>query len=353
MPLLSVVVPVYQVEGYLKQCLDSILEQGPDDLEVVVVDDCSPDGSGKIIDEYAARDTRVLAVHLTENVGLGRARNVGFAQSSGDYVWFVDSDDWLADGAIEAAAERLIAERDAGRELDMLVVDFARYYEKDGRTRRSGVARALARTPGPEVFTAVERPSIIGVLHVAWSRIVRRRFLIDNELHFYPGLYEDVSWTYPALLAAQRIAFLDQVCMYYRQREGAITRTGGGQHLEMIDHWERVLAPLPADHPLREVLFDQSMRHCLSVMGSDTRVPDGRLRHEFFLRLTAYYQRFAPAGWAPSGGRVQEIKIWLVAKRLYPVYASLRMAYKARQRLRPDTGRVATPVSRDNVGPAV
>jgi CDP-glycerol glycerophosphotransferase len=345
-PLLSVVVPVYRVEDYLRQCLDSILDQGRDDLEVIVVDDCSPDGSGKIVDEYAARDSRVRAVHLTKNVGLGLARNAGFAQATGDYVWFVDSDDWLAEGAIAAVANRLTAERGAGRELDMLVVDFAHYYEKEERSRRSAAARVPARVPGPEVFTAIERPSVIGLLHVAWNRVVRRQFLIDHELHFHPGLYEDVSWTYPALIAAQRIAFLDRVCVYYRQREGAITKTGGERHLEMIHHWERVLEPLPADHPLRTPLFEQSMRHCLVVVGNDTRVPNRRLRREFFFRLAAYYRRFAPPGWAPSGGRAQRIRTWLVAKRLYPVYASLRMASRAKRWLRPGADRVVTSVSR-------
>ena len=96
--LLSVVVPVYKVQGYLRQCLDSLLEQPFTDFEVVAVDDCSPDGSGDILAEYAARDPRIKVLTLEQNVGLGRARNAGLDVAVGEYVWFLDSDDWLAPG---------------------------------------------------------------------------------------------------------------------------------------------------------------------------------------------------------------------------------------------------------------
>jgi len=330
-PLLSVVVPVYRVEAYLRQCLDSILKQAPGEFELIVVDDCSPDRSGDIADEYAARDGRVRVLHLLENVGLGRARNAGLDVATGDFVWFVDSDDWLAEGAIDAVIQRLDAD------LDMLIVDFARYAEATGVSRRSAMARALARSPGLEVFTAVERPSVLGLLHVAWNRVVRRQFLLAEGLRFHPGLYEDVSWTYPAVIAARRIAFLDRVCVYYRLREGAITSTGGARHLAMIHHWELVLAPLPPDHPLRTVLFEQSMRQGIAVLGNDARIPDGRLRREFFYRLQVFHRRYAPPGWTPKGSRVHQIKAWLVAKGHYSVYAAMRMGYKAARR-NPPTG---------------
>src|SRR5262245_49674910 len=107
MPLLSVIIPVYAVQGYLRECLDSILTQSHTALELVAVDDRSPDHCAEILDEYAAGDARVRAIHLDHNVGLGPARNLGLDRATGDYVWFVDSDDWLAPGALRAVAARL------------------------------------------------------------------------------------------------------------------------------------------------------------------------------------------------------------------------------------------------------
>lgn len=132
-PRLSVVVPVYRVEAYLAVCLDSILAGAGADVEVLAVDDGSPDRSGQIADEYARRDPRVRVVRLPRNVGLGQARNAGIDHATGDYLWFVDSDDWLPAGAVPAVLERLSATRP-----DVLIVDHAEVYEgEDGTLGRS------------------------------------------------------------------------------------------------------------------------------------------------------------------------------------------------------------------------
>src|SRR5215212_8935834 len=92
-PRFSIVVPCYNVRAWLRPCLDSILGQSFGDLEIIGVDDASPDDSGNILDEYAAADSRVRVVHLSENVGLGLARNAGLKECRGEYVLFLDSDD--------------------------------------------------------------------------------------------------------------------------------------------------------------------------------------------------------------------------------------------------------------------
>ncbi|MFI6662574.1 glycosyltransferase family 2 protein [Streptomyces sp. NPDC050523] len=95
--LISLVLPVYGVEEFLRPCLDAILAQSLTRFEVIAVDDASPDGRPQILDEYALRDARVRVLHLATNGGLGQARNTGFEKARGAYVWFADSDDWIAD----------------------------------------------------------------------------------------------------------------------------------------------------------------------------------------------------------------------------------------------------------------
>jgi glycosyltransferase involved in cell wall biosynthesis len=107
LPRFSVIVPAYKVQAYLHECLESVLGQSYPDLELIAVNDCSPDACGAIIDEFAARDARVRPVHLTENVGLGRARNAGLEHATGDYLIFLDSDDSLTPDALRAIADRL------------------------------------------------------------------------------------------------------------------------------------------------------------------------------------------------------------------------------------------------------
>ena len=119
-----------------------VLGQPETDIEVIAVDDCSPDASGEIIDEYAARDQRVRSVRLSENVGLGPARNIGLDRAVGEYVWFLDGDDWLAPECLTEVAERLRATRP-----DVLLVDHVRTHWNDTATR-SAMAEVFPESPG-------------------------------------------------------------------------------------------------------------------------------------------------------------------------------------------------------------
>ncbi|WP_345598329.1 glycosyltransferase family 2 protein, partial [Streptomyces marokkonensis] len=123
-PKISVVVPVYKVQGYLRACLDSILSQSFDNFEVIAINDFSPDACGRILDEYSAADDRVVPVHLTENQGIGKARDTGALKARGEYILFLDSDDTLAEGALQAMADRLQETGDP----DILLLNHVRTY---------------------------------------------------------------------------------------------------------------------------------------------------------------------------------------------------------------------------------
>ncbi|MEQ4301652.1 CDP-glycerol:glycerophosphate glycerophosphotransferase [Plantactinospora sp. B6F1] len=328
MALISFVVPVYRVQGYLRECLDSILGQPVRDVEAVVVDDCSPDSCGEIIAEYAARDDRVRVVSLDRNVGLGEARNIGLDRATGEYVWFLDSDDWLADGCLPAVAERL-----RRVEPEVLVVDHVRAYW-DHRTLGSGLDRTVPDS-GDEVFAVRDRPEVLGVLHTAWNKVVRRRFLVEVDLRFGPGWYEDVSFGYPVLLAADRISVLDQVCVNYRQRRsGAITRTRDDRHFEVFPHWHRVFELMarwgPAYDDLRPLIFERMVWHYLIVLGNGRRLSP-RLRRNFFDQVVADYRRWLPPGGYRMPGGIDGLKHRLVAGGHWRTYAVLRALHHSRR----------------------
>ncbi|MGW0503132.1 bifunctional glycosyltransferase/CDP-glycerol:glycerophosphate glycerophosphotransferase [Micromonospora sp. NPDC003241] len=346
MTLISFVVPAFRVQGYLRECLDSILGQPIADIEVIGIDDCSPDAVGDILDEYAARDDRVRAVRLEGNVGLGPARNVGLDLAVGEYVWFVDGDDWLAPGCLVEVAARLRETRP-----DVLLVDHVRTYWDD-RASASAMAEVFPEPPGPETFRLAERPETLELLHTAWNRLLRRQFLVDAELRFAPGWYEDVSFSYPALLAADRIGVLDVVCVNYRQRRaGAITKTQGERHFEVFRQWHRVFRELDrfGAEELRSAVFARMMWHYLTVLGTDERIPE-ELRPTFFARITIEHARFRP----PEGHRVPDgiegLKHRLVAAGRWQTFSALRatgrvgetarrFARRARHRLGPPARR--------------
>ncbi|TDC29768.1 bifunctional glycosyltransferase family 2 protein/CDP-glycerol:glycerophosphate glycerophosphotransferase [Micromonospora sp. KC213] len=342
MTLISFVVPAYRVQGYLRECLDSLLGQPFGDIEVVGVDDASPDTSGDILDEYAARDRRVRVVRLTENAGLGPARNAGLDRAAGEYVWFLDGDDWLAPDCLPEVADRLRATR-----LDVLVVDHVRVHWNDTASR-SAMAEVFPEPPGATTFRLADRPETLRLLHTAWNRLVRREFLTGLGLRFAPGWYEDVSFTYPLLLAAERIGVLDRVCVHYRQRRsGAITRTRGDRHFEVFDQWHRVFGFLD-DHPelagLRPAVFERMVWHHLTVLGNGERIA-AELRPAFFGRISADYRRFLPPGGYPAPDGVEALKHRLVAAGRWRTFSVLRGANQARATVRGVARRVL-PVAR-------
>ena len=122
----SVIIPVYNVEPWLGACLDSVLGQTLPELEVICVDDCSPDRCPQILDEYAGRDPRLKAVHLKENHGQGNARNIGLEMASGKYIYILDSDDMIHPHAMELLYKK--AEADS---LDGIFFDSEVFFEKD------------------------------------------------------------------------------------------------------------------------------------------------------------------------------------------------------------------------------
>jgi CDP-glycerol glycerophosphotransferase len=326
MTLLSVVLPVYRVQGYLRQCLDSLLGQSFTDLEIIAVDDCSPDGSGAILAEYAERDPRVRVLTLPANVGLGRARNAGLDAATGDYVWFVDSDDWVAETALGAVARRL---RDTS--ADVLFVGFDRVHW-DGRVEEGSGHSALAEAP--EIFTAEAYPKILNVLHVAWNKVVRRDLLTTMGFRFGQGWYEDVSFTYPVLVVAERITALPRVCVHYRQRRtGAITRTVDDRHFQIFDHWADALAQVEKHVDRTSALWALLVRrmiwHYLIVLRNPERVRRAA-RKRFYVRMHEHYRTYVPAGGYPPPEGLQATRHRLVGRGDYPLYRAWDLAGQAR-----------------------
>ncbi|MGW4445085.1 bifunctional glycosyltransferase/CDP-glycerol:glycerophosphate glycerophosphotransferase [Streptomyces sp. NPDC004682] len=329
MPRFSVIVPAYEVQAYLSECLDSVLSQSYADLELIAVDDGSPDACGTIIDEYAGRDARVRPLHLTANQGLGPARNAGMAGATGDYLLFLDGDDTLTPHTLRAVADRI---RETG-DPDVLVFDYARTYG-DGREVRNREAARLAER-GPAPFRLVERPGLLRVLMVAWNKAYRRDFVEHGELVFPPGYYEDTPWTFPVLMSADTIATLDRVCVHYRQRHtGSILRTTSDRHFDVLDQYERVFAYVDARPELdcwRPELFNKMVEHYATVFSRPDRLPR-RSRPRFLRRARAHYRRYRVP--APRPSRRARVRHALVRFGLHRTYRTLLLVSAVRRRTR-------------------
>lgn len=215
-PLLSVVVPAYNVAEYLPDCLESLLAQTLADLEVIVVDDGSPDECGEIADDFAARDPRVKVLH-TPNSGLGPARNNGARVATGRYLTFVDSDDLVPPRAFELMVSTL--ERTGS---DFAAGNAWRFYPDKGNlpswTHRQAFAEDRLRTSIRE-FPLLVRD------RMAWNKVWRRSFWDRHGLEFPPIRYEDFPVVLKAHLLATSVDVLSTRVYMWRQRESGTSIT--------------------------------------------------------------------------------------------------------------------------------
>jgi glycosyltransferase involved in cell wall biosynthesis len=211
--LISVIVPVYKVEQYLPRCLDSIVNQTYRNLEIILVDDGSPDNCGSICDDYARRDDRIRVIHQ-KNGGLSAARNAGLEIMQGEYVFFVDSDDWLSLDALQTLYERLVADGS-----DMALGRHTDAYP-DGREIGTFCQWMTDRCYTPDEFISRETDQHYIPIS-AWGKLYRRE--IYAQLRFPKVKHAEDMMVLPTVLDhVRKISVSDKTLYYYYQRSNSM-----------------------------------------------------------------------------------------------------------------------------------
>ncbi len=211
MDLISVIVPVYKVEAYLDQCVQSIVAQTYKNLEIILVDDGSPDNCPAMCDAWAQKDSRIKVIHK-ENGGLSDARNAGLAIATGDYIGFVDSDDYIDSTMYESLMTHLA---DTGSDIAACGVQMV---WEDGKT-------AMLTCPGCAVLDNAQAMEAIvcesWLKQPVWYKLYKRS--VVEGIRFEKGkCHEDVFWSYQPIARANRICVFDTPLYFYRQRSGSI-----------------------------------------------------------------------------------------------------------------------------------
>lgn len=214
--LLSIIIPVYNVEQFIEECLDSVCTQSFADWEAICVNDGSTDCSLSLLQEFASRDSRIHVVSQS-NAGLSAARNTGLKAASGEYILFLDSDDWLENNALERLASQLNGE-------DMVCFTGRRYFEDNGQYEEPDVLSEQTYESGWDYFCHdVLLPRSFPFVCVV-LRAYKRTFLIDYNLWFAYGIYhEDDMFTPYACFYAGKTVVVNECLYVYRIRKGSIS----------------------------------------------------------------------------------------------------------------------------------
>jgi CDP-glycerol glycerophosphotransferase len=271
MPLISFVLVVHGEQAYIEECAASLLGQDSGDVELIAIDDASSDHAPELLDRLAERDPRVKIDHFDQRAGPGAARNLALDRASGDYVWFVNTTDRLPPGSLTRVAEAL-----RSSDADVLLVHHSRLgalgREHPGPHRKA-LLGAAKRGPGP----LSEHPALASAAPHAWNKVLRRELLGRAGARFGPGAHAELTVTWPALLAAGRIAALAEKS--YERRRPANATPEPGSPFDVFDQYETVLEQA-GDRA--ELVLPAMQRHLLSLLD---RVP-GKDRREFFRRMS-------------------------------------------------------------------
>ena len=225
----SVIVPVYNVEKYIKRCLDSLVNQTLENIEIIVVNDGSPDNSQVIIDKYVKKYDNVKS-YIKKNGGLSDARNYGLKYATGEYISFIDSDDYVDINMLEKMYNKAIE-----KDFDVVVCNLQMV--DDNQNYIQSVSSNIDR----DVYGDKIKKCMVNIYPSAWNKLYKRK-LFENNVNFKKGIwYEDVEFLYRLFPYIQSIGVIKDELYFYVQRDGAITKTFDKRLYNYIDNWNGII----------------------------------------------------------------------------------------------------------------
>lgn len=219
-PLVSIIIPVYNTEKYLIKCLDSIINQTYDNLEIIIINDCSPDNSDKIIESYKKLDHRILYIKNKENVGLGETRNIGITNASGKYIQFIDSDDF-----IELETVKILVEAVESTDADL--VDFRYRYVSEVKVINEILVNQFFKIRN--LIIRRDSQFFISVLRtlddIVCNKLFKLEIITQNNIKFNFPIYEDTPFTLEYSFNSNKIIILENILYNYLARPSSITHS--------------------------------------------------------------------------------------------------------------------------------
>ena len=267
MSKVSVIVPIYNVEKYLDKCVKSLLGQTLEDIEIILVDDGSTDNSGNIAKLFKEQNPNKVKYYRKENGGLSDARNFGMQYAQGDYIAFLDSDDYIDKNAYQEMYEKAIEENS-----DYVECDFIWEYPNKKRVDK-------------REYYFGKQEMLTNVRVVAWNKLIKRDIIVNNKLEFPKGLrYEDVEFTYKLIPYLNRTSYVEKPFVHYIQRENSIANDQNKRNIEIFHVLDNVISYYK-DHRLYDEYQDEleyiyTRYSFCSSLKRICKIPDVAIRDE-------------------------------------------------------------------------
>ena len=284
--MISVIVPVYKVESYLRQCIDSILNQTYKDIEILLIDDGSPDRCGEICDDYAQIDKRIRVFH-TENKGLSAARNLGLREANGEYIGFIDSDDWIDPDMYEILLRRL---EETGTDISTC----------GERIEYQNAQQDFILSDDVYTGTIAIRALICDLSYAIWSKLYKKTCwegICFPESH----TSEDIATLYRVVLKVESISCAPGPLYHYRMRKESISHTRSMDNLK--DYWTasydrylclRDFPEFKNDHEFIDVIKKQVAWAALRTWGWIYETPKEQRDYDYLYKVSHFVRKNFP-----------------------------------------------------------
>ena len=280
--MFSFIIPCYNVEKYLAECVDSILAQSVADFEVILVNDGSKDNTGAICDAYAAKDPRVKVIHK-ENGGQSSARNMGTAVAKGDYIIYIDSDDFIMDrDFLKKMAEN--ADSD---------IIFYKHKKFDDESKAfSPCTYSFAGLGEGDYYDTLKAMIAADAFYgMAWNKCIKASVIRDNNIRFDESLScEDMDWIYYVILGSSSVKLVDEPFIAYRQRANSVTSAPKLKTLKdfvfILEKWYAKAESGDCTEMQKQIMLSSLAKYYSNVLITYTRVAD-KAKREYAKRLKA------------------------------------------------------------------
>jgi glycosyltransferase involved in cell wall biosynthesis len=230
MVTLSIIIPIYNVEKYLDQCLQSIV--GVNDIEIILVNDYSPDNSTTIAEEYVSQHSNITLIHHDINRGLGAARNTGIDHATGKYIMFLDSDDYLEKSILSDFVIQL-----ASFNYDQILVSFLRFDDKKGIWPPQ--YEDFYQKYDMKILTKKNFKEQLNIINISPIRIIKKSKIDIDKIKFPDGVYEDILWSFWFAYSCSNTLVMNNRIYYYRQREESILGKKSEYHTQLLTQYQR------------------------------------------------------------------------------------------------------------------
>lgn len=274
-PLVSIIIPIYNSEAFLDKCIQSAINQSYDNIEIILVDDGSIDSSGEVCDTYAATDSRIKTIHK-KNGGLVSSRKAGLLASTGEYILYIDGDDWIELRLVEDFANEIVKHNPdviipahivnlEGRE-DILINSISPgFYSRE---------RLVAEVHPKMLHTG--KFAQFGIFTYSWGKMYRRELLLQNQLNVDESIImgEDALCVYPTLLDANSIVVLKQPYYHYRQRADSLTKNLKSIEISKIQTVYDGLKYIFTEKKALDTMLPQLYHYILALLITNTQGPE-------------------------------------------------------------------------------